>query len=67
MSGNESGSFPETDLRFIVNGRFVDPMKVKLPRGRVLENTMLAGFEQERTRLESMLTRATPSRYAQGR
>ena len=51
----------------IVNGRFVDPMKVKLPRGRVLENTMLAGFEQERTRLESMLTRATPSRYAQGR
>jgi hypothetical protein len=42
-------------------------MKVKLPRGRVLEGTLLAGFDQERTRLEAMLTRATPTRYAQGR
>jgi murein DD-endopeptidase MepM/ murein hydrolase activator NlpD len=51
----------------LVNGRFVDPMKVKLPRGRVLEGTMLAGFDQERTRLDAMLTRAMPTRYAQGR
>jgi len=51
----------------LVNGRFVDPMKVKLPRGRVLEGQLLAGFEQERTRLDAMLTRATPTRYAQGR
>jgi murein DD-endopeptidase MepM/ murein hydrolase activator NlpD len=50
-----------------INGRFVDPMKIRLPRGRALEGTMLAGFEQERTRLESMLTRAGPSQYAQGR
>jgi len=51
----------------LVNGRFVDPMKVKLPRGRVLEGPLLTAFEQERTRLEAMLTRATPTRYAQGR
>jgi murein DD-endopeptidase MepM/ murein hydrolase activator NlpD len=51
----------------LVNGRFVDPMKVKLPRGRVLEGTMLAGFDQERTRLDAMLTRALPTRYAQGK
>jgi murein DD-endopeptidase MepM/ murein hydrolase activator NlpD len=51
----------------LVNGRFVDPMKVKLPRGRVLESTLLAGFDQERGRLDAMLTRAQPSRYAQGR
>jgi murein DD-endopeptidase MepM/ murein hydrolase activator NlpD len=51
----------------IVNGRFVDPMKIKLPRGRVLEGGQLAGFEEERARLDQMLTRATPSRYAQGR
>jgi murein DD-endopeptidase MepM/ murein hydrolase activator NlpD len=51
----------------LVNNRFVDPMKVKLPRGRVLDGTLLAGFDQERTRLEAMLTRATPTRYAQGR
>jgi murein DD-endopeptidase MepM/ murein hydrolase activator NlpD len=51
----------------IVNGRFVDPMKIKLPRGRVLEGAQLAGFEEERARLDQMLTRATPSRYAQSR
>jgi murein DD-endopeptidase MepM/ murein hydrolase activator NlpD len=51
----------------LVNGRFVDPMKVKLPRGRVLDGTLLAGFEQERARLDAMLTRASPTRYAQGR
>ena len=33
----------------LINGRFVDPMKIKLPRGRVLEGTLLAGFDQERT------------------
>jgi murein DD-endopeptidase MepM/ murein hydrolase activator NlpD len=51
----------------LINGRFVDPMKVKLPRGRVLEGALLAGFDQERTRLDTMMTRATPSRYAQTR
>jgi hypothetical protein len=51
----------------LINGRFVDPMKIKLPRGRVLESTLLAGFEQERIRLDNMMNRATPSRYAQGK
>jgi murein DD-endopeptidase MepM/ murein hydrolase activator NlpD len=51
----------------LINGRFVDPMKIKLPRGRVLEGTVLAGFDTERTRLDTMMTRAQPSRYAQGR
>ena len=51
----------------LINGRFVDPMKIKLPRGRVLEGTLLAGFDQERARLDTMMTRATPARYAQGR
>jgi murein DD-endopeptidase MepM/ murein hydrolase activator NlpD len=51
----------------LINGRFVDPMKIKLPRGRVLESTLLAGFEQERVRLDNMMNRATPSRYAQGK
>jgi murein DD-endopeptidase MepM/ murein hydrolase activator NlpD len=51
----------------LINGRFVDPMKIRLPRGRVLEGALLAGFDQERTRLDAMMTRATPSRYAQTR
>jgi len=51
----------------LINGRFVDPMRIKLPRGRVLEGPLLAGFDQERGRMEAMMTRATPSRYAQTR
>jgi len=41
----------------MVNGRFVDPMRIKLPRGRVLDGPVLATFERERDRVESMLTR----------
>jgi len=48
----------------MVNGRFVDPMRIKLPRGRVLEGPVLAGFERERDRLEAMISRA-PARMAQ--
>ena len=51
----------------LINGRFVDPDEIKLPRGRVLEGTLLAGFEQERNRLDAMMTRGTPARYAQTR
>ena len=51
----------------IVNGRFVDPMRIKLPRGRVLEGASLAAFQTERSRVDDMLTRATPARYAQTR
>jgi len=46
----------------IVNNRTVDPMKIRLPRGRVLEGATLASFDQERERLDTMITRASPSR-----
>ena len=36
----------------LVNGRFVDPMRVKLPRGRSLEGPVMAGFDKERDRLD---------------
>jgi murein DD-endopeptidase MepM/ murein hydrolase activator NlpD len=39
----------------LVNGRFVDPMRIKLPRGRSLEGPILAGFEKERDRLDGMM------------
>jgi murein DD-endopeptidase MepM/ murein hydrolase activator NlpD len=41
----------------VVNGRFVDPMRIRLPRGRVLEGTMLANFEKERDKFEGMMSR----------
>jgi murein DD-endopeptidase MepM/ murein hydrolase activator NlpD len=40
----------------LVNGRFVDPMRIKLPRGRSLEGPLLAGFEKERDRLDAQMT-----------
>jgi murein DD-endopeptidase MepM/ murein hydrolase activator NlpD len=39
----------------LVNGRFVDPMRIKLPRGRSLEGAMMTGFEKERDRLDAMM------------
>jgi murein DD-endopeptidase MepM/ murein hydrolase activator NlpD len=42
----------------MINGRFVDPMKIRLPRGRVLEGALLASFEQERNRLDNMISRS---------
>lgn len=48
----------------LVNGRFVDPMRIRLPRGRSLEGGMLAGFEQERDRLDGMMS-GKPARVAQ--
>jgi murein DD-endopeptidase MepM/ murein hydrolase activator NlpD len=54
----------------LINSRFVDPMKIRLPRGRVLEGTLLASFEQERDRLDAMMRRpappaTVPARFAQ--
>ncbi|MFL6791196.1 MAG: peptidoglycan DD-metalloendopeptidase family protein [Bradyrhizobium sp.] len=39
----------------LVNGRFVDPMRVKLPRGRSLEGPVMASFEKERDRLDAQM------------
>jgi murein DD-endopeptidase MepM/ murein hydrolase activator NlpD len=42
----------------LINDRFVDPMKVKLPRGRVLEGSTLALFEKDREQLDTLMARA---------
>ena len=55
---------PHLHYEIIVNGHFVDPMRLKLPRGRVLEGQVLANFMQERDRLDGMIVRAG-SRLAQ--
>jgi hypothetical protein len=49
----------------LVNGRFVDPMRIKLPRGRSLEGSILAGFEKERARIDALMqTQGAPSKVA---
>jgi murein DD-endopeptidase MepM/ murein hydrolase activator NlpD len=50
----------------LVNGRFVDPMRVKLPRGRSLEGAVMAGFEKERDRLDvQMNNRGSAARVSE--
>ena len=48
---------PHLHYEILVNGRFVDPLRLKLPRGRVLDGPMLSTFEQERDRLDNMIAR----------
>jgi murein DD-endopeptidase MepM/ murein hydrolase activator NlpD len=50
---------PHLHYEIIINTRFVDPMKVKLPRGRVLDGSALAGFDKARTRLDAYMTPST--------
>src|ERR1700760_409625 len=46
---------PHVHYEILVNGRFVDPMRIKLPRGRSLDGAMMTGFEKERDRLDAMM------------
>lgn len=41
----------------MINGRFVNPMTVKLPRGRELDGSELAKFDVERARVDGLLGR----------
>jgi murein DD-endopeptidase MepM/ murein hydrolase activator NlpD len=60
-TGQSTG--PHVHYEILINGRFVDPMRIKLPRGRELEGTVLASFERERNRVDGMMTQ--PTRAAQ--
>lgn len=46
---------PHLHYEVIVNGRHVDPMRIRLPRGRILSGEQLAAFERERNRINQLL------------
>src|SRR3954466_16083123 len=57
---------PHVHYEILVNGRFVDPMRIKLPRGRSLEGAVMASFEKERDRLDvQMNNRGSAARVSE--
>jgi murein DD-endopeptidase MepM/ murein hydrolase activator NlpD len=48
---------PHLHYEVLINGNFVDPMRIRLPRGRELDGKFLRDFEAERARIDSILER----------
>ena len=57
-SGLSTGSHVHYEL--LINDRFVNPMTVKLPRGRVLDGITLALFEKSREQLDALMAHLGP-------
>ena len=60
-TGLSTGSHVHFEIR--INDRFVDPMRIQLPRGRELQGPILTAFEKERERLDAIMARK-PARVA---
>lgn len=42
----------------IINGHFVDPMKIRVPRGRELDGRLLAEFKRQREQIEATMQKS---------
>lgn len=57
---------PHLHYEVLVNGRFVNPMRIKVPRGRELEGPALAEFQRERARIDALVGRPTATTQVAG-
>ena len=55
---------PHLHYEVIINGNFVDPMAIKLPRTREFDGKLLAAFRRERDRVDQLMSLA-PSAAAE--
>ncbi|MCC0013738.1 MAG: M23 family metallopeptidase [Rhodobiaceae bacterium] len=46
---------PHLHYELMVNGHYVDPMRIRLPRGRTLDGPILAAYERERARIDTLM------------
>ena len=46
---------PHLHFEVLINSHFVDPMKIRVPRGKELQGAELVAFEQERQRIDDLI------------